>query len=433
MTTLSLAQAALEVPSAPALISADACYTFQSLYQAARSLPDPGPWLMGAADPETFVRIHACLLSGRAPLMLHPRSPEGENRRILAAFGSLLPATFIEPRPETPLAFFLTSGTSGTPKAVVLSRRAFLAAAIAHDQHLGWRPDDRWLLSMPLAHVGGFSILTRCLWARKPVVLISKFNPESFISACHAHQVTIASLVPTMLRRLLQLPRPPSLRMVLLGGAHAPPALISKARQQGWPVVATYGLTEACAQVCTQPLGDTCTDDVGPPLPGISLRIQNGIIQIRGPTLMNGYLGQQPLEDQWFDTGDLGALQNGRLQVFARRQDLIISGGENIYPAEIEALLAAIGIEAVAFGVPDAEWGQQVAVAWAAGHALDESTVLETFRHQLAAHKRPRWTATLPVLPLLASGKVDRALTITQATSRLIPFPPQGNAEYEAP
>src|SRR5262249_10691805 len=211
---------------------------------------------------------------------------------------------------------------------------------------------------------------------------------------------TIASLVPTQLHRIVEgrASLPPGLRVILLGGAPAPPALVARSPV---PVVTTYGLTEACGTVAL----------AGVPLPGVEVRISpEGTIQLDGPTLMSGYLHDPSpfTPDGWLDTGDLGALDAaGRLEIFARRTDLILSGGENVYPSEVEGALSELpGIAAACvFGVPDPEWGQVVCAALVGDRASDPVAQL---RDRLAPFKLPRRIVWVDALPLNPAGKIDR-------------------------
>ena len=334
----------------------------------------------------------------------------------------------------------------------MLTRGAFAASAKASAANLPWRDDNRWLVCMPLAHVGGLSILTRCVEARKPIVLEPRFEPEAVLSTIRRDHVTQISAVPTMLRALLDADHQQTLsklRFVLLGGAAAPPSLLEEAASRGVVVLTTYGLTEGCSQVTCQRLrpAGTMEPGSGHVLPGLGLRIRRdddtpaapdevGRIQIEGPNLMSGYLAgpQAALHtpftpDGWFDTGDLGALDgSGRLFVHARRTDLVITGGENVYPAEVELCLEAQpGIRrAVVFGVPDERWGQVVA----AGVVLHEqdhqdhdqaAALVAAAAARLASHKLPRLAAALPALPLTPAGKLDRAAARRDLTPLLRP------------
>jgi O-succinylbenzoic acid--CoA ligase len=304
----------------------------------------------------------------------------------------------------------------------MLSRAAFLASAAAVADHFGWAPGERWLACMPLAHVGGFSILIRSLAARRCAALAGGFDADRLPEWISRRRITLLSLVPTMLKRLLDAhpawAPPAHLRCVVLGGAAAPPKLIDQASRRRIPLVLTYGLTEACSQVTATAYEDRFAppmDHAGTPLSNVSLRIQEGRVQIRGPVVMSGYLGQPELPpDSWFDTGDLGELDAlGRLHIHARRTDLIVRGGENVYPAEVERVLESFPgvLAAGVFGVPDEVWGQTVAAALvcdARTSPLAPSVAAFCAAH-LAPFKCPRRICFVSALPQTAAGKLDRA------------------------
>ena len=321
--------------------------------------------------------------------------------------------------PGSALAILHTSGTTGRPKGAVLSRGAFVASATASAENLGFRDDDRWLLAMPLCHVGGLSIVTRCVLARGAIVLHECFDEEATLAAIDRDGVTLLSLVPTMLRRLLEVDRSNLLaraRAILVGGAACPTSLLEECARRGVPSLTTYGLTEACAQVTCQRPRDagTAESGCGAPLAGTSVRCVDGRIQVRGPTMMDGYLGMAPLHPgAWFDTGDLGNIDDqGRLHVHARRLDLIVTGGENVYPAEVEAALeSCAGVRrAFVFGIPDPEWGELVACAIERdpSRAASEPELFLAMSRVLATHKRPRRVCFVETLPM-AGDKLDRS------------------------
>ncbi|MGH8610701.1 MAG: class I adenylate-forming enzyme family protein [Gammaproteobacteria bacterium] len=344
--------------------------------------------------------------------------------------------------PERPLALINTSGVTGCPKAAILSRRAFLASAAASARNIPLGSLDRWLLMMPLAHVGGVSIVTRCLAARACVVTgyaIGRFDPRPIAVAIEEHSVSLMSAVPTMLKRFLdELPtwRPPaSLRAILVGGAPMSSDLLELARDRGYPILTTYGLTEACSQVSAQRFGSRPCPSIGAgePLEGVEVRLVEGEIQMRGPTLLSGYWSHgrvlNPFSpDGWFATGDLGFFdEGGRLHLKGRRDDLIITGGENVHPAEVELIIERYsGVKAACvFGVQDACWGEMVAAAivpYGAARPLNLAELEQFCRRHLAPHRRPRRVAFLLELPLIPSGKINRAAIHRQVEGKLRPF-----------
>lgn len=322
--------------------------------------------------------------------------------------------------PRRPLAVLFTSGSSGIPRAVELSAAAFLASASASAGHLGWRPDDRWLCCLPLAHVGGLSVVTRCLLARRTIVLTAGFDAPAVARTLEDDGVTLASFVPTMLLRLFEADEtwraPNSLRAALLGGAPAPEGLWREIERRGFPALATYGMTETCSQIAT---GCPAAPRALVPLHGVSVRVREGRIEVAGPMLADrvGAGGREEVftVDGYLRTGDLGKVEAGVLTVAGRADDTIVTGGKNVAPAEVEAILErhpAIR-RAVVFGVPDETWGELVAAALEPEEGADAPNAAGALRDWLAArlpsHQRPRRVAWLSTLPVTPTGKVDRS------------------------
>ncbi len=354
-------------------------------------------------------------------------------------------------------AVIFTSGTSGTPKGAMLSYANHYHSAHASAERLGVQPDDLWLSVLPLYHVGGLAVIFRSCLYGTAVSLHPRFDLAAIHHDLDQNPITLISLVPTMLHRLLESRThwPVSLRLILLGGAAAPAELVQRANalprhslpihnsqftihNSLFPLVApTYGLTEAASQVATMLPADAARKpgSVGKPLLFTRVKIvdeqghelppqQIGEIVVSGPTVMAGYFarGQEPEEDQApllpgspapLHTGDMGYLDaDGDLWIVQRRSDLIVSGGENVYPAEVEGVLrghTAVA-EACVVGLPDAEWGQRVAamVQVQPGQTVTESDLLAYCRQQLAGYKIPRHVQLVDALPLTASGKIAR-------------------------
>jgi len=285
-----------------------------------------------------------------------------------------------------------TSGSSGDPKRVVLSRAAVLASARASAARVG---SGRWWLTLPSSYVAGVNVIVRSLLAGHPPVLGDSPGDASY-----------ASLVPTQLHRMLttDLDRLRSLELVLLGGGPIDPSLRARASSLGVRVVATYGSSETCGG---------CVYD-GVPLDGVDVRIDpaDARIALRGSMLFTGYdedpvLTAEALVDGWFLTSDLGLLDDGRLRVLGRRDDMVLSGGVNVPAPAVAARLREHPAvrDAVVIGVPDHEWGQRV-VAYVVGRlTLDEARDWVGGVHPRAW--APRELCVLDKLPLLANGKVD--------------------------
>ena len=324
-----------------------------------------------------------------------------------------------------------TSGSSGAPKGVQITFGNLFWNAIASAARLGVMPDDRWLSVLPLFHVGGLTVIFRSCIFGTAMALHPKFDVDAVSRSLDEDAITLVSLVPTMLGRLMELRAqvPSSLRLILLGGAAASEELLAEAARRGWPVAPTYGLTEATSQVATMPPDEAARKpgSVGKPLFGAQVRILDalgepspngeiGEIAVRGPTVMRSYFDNaeataKAICQNELRTGDMGYVDaEGDLFVLQRRSDLIVTGGENVYPAEVERALRSHPKvkDALVVGLPDAEWGQRVAALVVAdGITADE--LLAHARTTLAGYKLPRVVRFAPALPLLANGKLDRA------------------------
>jgi O-succinylbenzoic acid--CoA ligase len=326
---------------------------------------------------------------------------------------------------EAVAAILFTSGTTGMAKPVPLTGVQFEASARASAENLRAGRVQRWLLCLPLFHVGALALVSRCAFYGATVVLEKAFDAARTSALIDAGAVTHASLVATALRRLVvergSRPVPPSLCAVLVGGGPLPSALWQDARHLGIPVLQTYGLTEACSQVATERPGEADGRTAGLPLPGIEVMIMRndgpahaqgevGEIQVRGPTVCGN--------PEWLHTGDLGSLdERGRLTVYARRSDLIISGGENVYPVEIERVLEGHPsvVEAAVMALPDDQWGQvPVAAVVARDASLTEGALKEWLAPKLGRYKQPRSYRFVSALPRNANGKLVRSELLAQ-------------------
>jgi O-succinylbenzoic acid--CoA ligase len=342
--------------------------------------------------------------------------------------------------PATTLAIIYTSGTTGQPKGAMLTVGNHWWSAVGSALNLGTRADDRWLACLPLFHVGGLSILLRSAIYGITAVVHDGFDADAVNRALDEQEVTIVSVVAVMLQRMLDArddrPYPASLRCVLLGGGAAPRPLLERCARLGVPVVQTYGLTETASQVVTLAPEDALRKlgAAGRPLYPTELRIaaagrdaaagEPGEILVRGPVVMAGYAGRpeataRAIVDGWLHTGDIGHLDaDGYLYVLDRRDDLIVTGGENVYPAEVEAALLAHPwvAEAGVVGAPDDTWGQRVVAVVRLAGAPDPASpdtidaLRAHCRARLAGYKVPgEIRIAAEPLPRTASGKLRRA------------------------
>lgn len=330
-----------------------------------------------------------------------------------------------QPSEERVFALLWTSGTGGRPHAVEITLGNFIASARASESRLGLGPADVWYAALSPAFVGGMALLTRAVFLGSEVVLTSRFCADEFNELADSGRITHASLVPTMLHRVLQArgdrPAPDSLRCVLLGGAHAPDDMVESALSRGFPLALTYGMTQASSQITTAPpdLVRRKPGTVGAPLSGVEVRVdEGGEIFVRGATIARGYSGSDPEQGfvdavGWLRTGDLGWLdEDGDLWVTGRLSEQIITGGVNVDPGEVErALRAHPGVEdASVIGISDPEWGESVVAALqpVSGEAPTLEEVEEFVRERLSGAKRPRQWLFVEAIPRNPNGKVNR-------------------------
>jgi len=358
---------------------------------------------------EFVIALHGCVLAGVAAVPIDLRLGEAERAARMAdadvivsepLTGSGRPAPF---HLGQPLAVMHTSGTTAAPKPVSLTASNFQASALGSAVALGLDPAERWLCPMPLNHVGGLSIPIRSAIYATTAVLHGRFDTEAALNELldPARRITIVSLVPTMLSRLLDagLERPPTLRWALLGGGPIAASLLERAAAAGVPVAPTYGLTETCSQIAT----------FGWPLPGAEIKTSSEEVLVRGPMVSADALDP----DGWLHTGDLGRFdERGRLQITGRTADTIITGGENVAPTEVEGvLLAHPGVgDAAVIGRPDPEWGEALVAVVVARDGLspDPQELRDFCRERLAPFKVPKSVEFAEELPRTASGKLLR-------------------------
>jgi o-succinylbenzoate---CoA ligase len=459
-----LARAARTAPAAIAIETPAASMTYAQLWDAAAraagELAERGARRGDAvaialpAGVDFAIALHACLLLGAVAVPLDLRLTAAERARTRAGARVLVDASLVDagaPRASAgvgadlalgesagtgntpPLeresdsaanehtythdldavcAIIHTSGTTSEPRPIGLTYGNLLWSAIGSGVALGVDPQERWLCALPLAHVGALSILLRSAIYGTTAVIHERFETGAALAALLEQRITLVSLVATTLARLLDagLREPPALRHALTGGGPVPAALVRRARAAGVPVTATYGLTEACSQVSTG----------GPPLFCSRVRIARapparsgdpavGEILVAGPTVAPASL--RP--DGWLHTGDLGRLDaHGNLSVEGRAAETIVSGGENVSPSEVEAVLEEhpAVLEAAVVGREDTQWGEAVtAVVVLRGGPVDEASLRAHCAARLAPFKVPkRVTFRTAPLPRTRSGKLLR-------------------------
>lgn len=373
--------------------------------------------------------LHAAMLAGRPFQTVRPGLPAAERQAMLDQGDPVVVADggWLErhadgpsrplpppPPPESTLSRVLTSGTTSGSRAVDLSYANHLWSASASAFNLGVDPDDLWLCCLPVDHVGGLTILIRSLLYGTGTLVHERFEADRVADALEREGVTVASLVATQLHRLVELEAPIERpRVLLVGGGPVPGELLDEALGRGANVVQTYGMTETCSQVCTLTAADASRKrgSAGRALLGAEVGIDEGEIVVAGPMLAAGSAGP----DGRLRTGDLGRIdEQGYLWVEGRRDDLIVTGGENVRPEEVEDVLR--GHPAVAdvavVGRPDPEWGSAVVavVVAAAGPAPDPAELREHCRARLAPFKVPKAFEPADRLPRTGSGKLQRRL-----------------------
>jgi len=391
--------AATTAPAAPAVVAGRETLTYEQL---ARAPAPEGPTvtLAPTGTLDDVVRLWGAWQSGTLVIVHDPRRP---------------PPTVPAGLPGDAHTLVPTSGSGGAPRAAILTAGNVAAAVRASAARLGTSRGDRWLLVLPLFHVGGLAILWRMAAAGGTVVLHERFDAARVAAALRRGEVTIASLVPTMLHRVLALGGPsyPGTR-VLLGGAAAAPELVDRAFAAGLVPLPTYGMTETASQVATVDPRRAWEErrTVGRPLEGVTVTIApaTGEILVDGPTVFVGYAGASPRRGP-HRTGDRGELDlAGRLVVTGRVDRMIVSGGENVVPERVEAVLSAHPAveDAAVVGLPDPEWGEVVAALVVAPPAARDE-IDAWCRDRLGRAGVPRRLRFATELPLLPNGKIDRA------------------------
>ncbi len=365
-----LPRAAARHPDRVAIESPEGSLTYAELLERAQ---DPGSLVPLDMPPglDFVVALHATLLADKPAVPLDPRLGERERAAVPDAVG------------DDVALIVHTSGTTGAPTQVHITYANIEANARGSAEVLGLDPEERWLCPLPLSHVGGLMVLLRSVIYGTTAVL----GPATRAAD---DDITIASLVPTQLHRLIESGAKPGkrLRHVLLGGAAATKTQL----ESDWPVAETYGLTQACSQVTVN----------GRPLPGLGIDLApDGEILVTGPTVAGGGT---------LHTGDLGRWEDGRLRIVGRKSDTIVTGGENVAPAEVEAALLehpAVA-DAAVFARPDPEWGEAVTASVVLRTATDPEELRAFVGERLARFKIPKAVEVAERLPRNASGKLLR-------------------------
>ena len=338
--------------------------------------------------------------SGDAVFPIDQRLPQSAKQSLITQFnpsvvidetGNSVELPNSEPTTHNDALVIATSGSTGAPKGVVHTHESIRALLNMSQSRLQTDSSTHWLLCLPVSHVAGFSILARSILLGNPISILSKFNENEVLNAARAG-ATHVSLVPATMQRI----NPSVFNTILLGGAAAPPNLPNN-------VVTTYGMTETFGGIAYN----------GHPLDGVEVRTVNESIELKSPSLFRTYRGQdaeRPTED-WYETGDSGAFTNNQIRVFGRKDDMIITGGENVWPLVVEKVVATLpGVEQVVVGgIEDAQWGQRV-VAWIVSSS-DVAPTLEIIRDhvktQLPSFCAPSELRVVKEIPMTSLGKVD--------------------------
>ncbi|MCY3584866.1 MAG: AMP-binding protein [Acidimicrobiaceae bacterium] len=419
---------------------------------------EPDEWHEWIADADPAVMVSdfnaALLPAGRA----------GEAEHAAAGTGAVapggvgaaphkgprfdLPALARQRRPDEPALIGYTSGTTGQPKGAVLSHANLLASVRALQLAWRWTPDDVLVLALPLFHMHGLGVgLHGTLTVGAQAVLQPTFEPDTVFDAIREHRATMFFGVPTMYSRLVDSPRAAELsglRLCASGSAPMPAELHDAVREaSGQHVIERYGMTETVMLVSNPHDEPRRAGTVGFPLPGVEVRLEAldssdgepavsddaamtvpdaAEILVRGPNVFSGYW-ERPAEntasfsDGWFRTGDLGQWDDGYLRIVGRAKELIICGGFNVYPREVEEVIASHPdiAECAVGGEPDPEWGEAVVAYVVAARDFDDDEMKDFVGERLAFYKRPRRTYRIAALPRNALGKIQRQMLGRQA------------------
>lgn len=410
--------------------------------------------LLGKNDRETFLMIHALQQLGARTVFLNNRLTATEilfqtrDAQVERCFytdvfvgkvdgiqATSFTAVMGAPILDVPLVSYFamedvasvmyTSGTTGQPKGVMQTFGNHWWSATGSMLNLGLQAGDSWLCAVPIFHISGLSILMRSVIYGIPVYLEEHFDEARVDAFLRSGEVTMISVVTTMAQRLLDVFTTryhPNFRSMLLGGGPANQSMLEACFEKGIPLVQSFGMTETASQIVTLPPEDALLKigSAGKPLFPAEIKIsEHGEILLKGPSIMAGYLHNDLAtkaafdENDWFQTGDVGYLDDdGFLFVLDRRSDLIISGGENIYPTEIEHVLMAHPnvVEVAVVAASDEKWGEVPVAFIVANEAMDTALLSEFCQQRLAKFKIPRQFHFLEELPKTASQKIQRHL-----------------------
>jgi O-succinylbenzoic acid--CoA ligase len=345
------------------------------------------------ASTEFVIHVRNAWDAGDAVFPIDQRLPQAAKNALVAHIkpslvidetGNIVNCSESEPIDDHDALVIATSGSTGTPKGVVHTHKSIQALLNMSQARLATDSSTHWLLCLPVSHVAGFSVLARSILFGNSISILPTFKVNS--GATHV------SLVPTMLRRI----DPAMFDLILLGGAAAPADLPEN-------VITTYGMTETFGGIAYN----------GEPLDGVEMRIKHDLIEVRTPSLFRTYRSSEKptLVDGWYPTGDSGRFSGGVLQVFGRLDDMIISGGENVWPNAVEKIVSTFpGIERVVVsGIDDEQWGQRV-VAWIVSSQAEPPTLEDVRQHvkqQLPSYCAPTELRIVPAIPTTSLGKVD--------------------------
>jgi O-succinylbenzoic acid--CoA ligase len=367
-----------------------------------------------AAGPALAEAAVRCWAAGRAILPINPAATAAEQRELL----DRLRPTIVDgarragglPAPSGTAAVVVTSGTAGAPKGVELTRAGMEVMGRGYSAGLDAGPGDRWLACLPLHHVASLAVIARSYVTGVPFVVHDGFELARVAASPQREGTTIVSLVPTAMRRLLDMGAPlHTFRRVITGGAPCPPSLRARAEASGVHVVDAYGLSETW--------GGFALDGIAIERADARLDDTNAEILVRGPMVMRGYRlddarTREVLDDDgWFRTGDVGMFDtDGRLRVIDRVKDVIITGGVNVSPTEVEGVLAHHDAfaDVCVIGIPDDEWGERVVAFVVPADGIRTPTVDEVrafAREHLSAAKLPRELRVTDAIPRTGSGK----------------------------